>query len=88
MGFIHLHNYCCFVSFIYSLLLCRGPLPLPFLVLTEASLFPACFFPLPALSRLPSDSVYAGLYPPEPPSRRSSFGTVSRTLPIEVYPWS
>ena len=78
MGFIHLHNYCCFVSFIYSLLL----------TLTEASLFPACFFPLPALSRLPSDSVYAGLYPPEPPSRRSSFGTVSRTLPIEVYPWS
>jgi hypothetical protein len=38
---------------------------LMFLPLTEAFFFPA-FFALPALSRLPSDSVYAGLYPPEP----------------------
>ena len=67
--------------FIYGLLLCRGSLL--FLPLTEAFVSPT-FFALPALSRPPSDSVYAGLYPPDP-SRRSSFGTVLCMLPIEVY---
>jgi hypothetical protein len=44
------------------------------------------FFALPALSSLPSDSMYAGLnlFPPDE-SLRSAFGTVSCMLPMEVY---
>ena len=58
----------------------------PLLATEFISMLLLAFFVLPALSSLPSDSMYAGLKLfPLDESLRSAFGTVSCMLPMEVY---
>jgi hypothetical protein len=59
---------------------------MPLLATELVSVLLLVFFALPALSSLPSDSMYAGLKLfPFDESQRSAFGTVSYMLPMDVY---